>query len=52
MAPRQAPDAEHQLCELLRQAGGDASSRYKALLRELISFEQALDGRWRDSTTS
>ena len=47
MAPLQVPDAEHQLYQLLRQAGGDAYSRYNALLRELISFEQALDCRRR-----
>jgi hypothetical protein len=34
---------------LLRQAGGDAYSRYNALLRELISFENALDRRNRKS---
>ena len=41
------PDAELQLYRLLRQAGGDAYARYNALLRELISFEQALDRRLR-----
>lgn len=30
---------------LLRQEGGDTYSRYNALLRELVSFEQALDRR-------
>jgi hypothetical protein len=45
MAPNQPADAEHQLYQLLRQAGGDAYSRYNALLRELISFENALDRR-------
>jgi hypothetical protein len=39
------PEPELQLYRLLRQAGGDAYSRYNALLRELISFEQALDRR-------
>ena len=29
----------------LRQAGGDAYSRYNALLRDLVSFESALDRR-------
>ena len=42
--PLQA-DAELKLYELLKQAGGDAYSRYNALLRELVSFEQALDHR-------
>jgi hypothetical protein len=49
---RQAPatlpaDAELQLYRLLRRAGGDAYSRYNALLRRLVSFEQALDRRSR-----
>ena len=39
------PEAELQLYWLLRQEGGDAYSRYNALVRELISFEQALDRR-------
>lgn len=38
-------DPELQLYRLLRQQGGDAYSRYNSLLRELISFEQALDRR-------
>lgn len=42
-------DPELQLYELLRQAGGDAYSRYNSLLRELIRFEQALDHRLRRS---
>jgi hypothetical protein len=42
-------DAELQLYRMLRQAGGDAFSRYNALVRRLVSFEQALDRRWRDS---
>ena len=41
----QFPDPERQLYGLLRQEKGDAYSRYNALLRELISFEQALDRR-------
>ena len=36
-------EAELQLYRLLRAEGGDAYSRYNALLRELISFEQALE---------
>lgn len=39
------PEAELQLYRLLRHEGGDAYSRYNALVRELISFEQALDRR-------
>ena len=36
-------DAELQLYRLLREEGGDAYSRYNALMRELVSFENALD---------
>ncbi len=36
-------EPERQLYFLLRQETGDPYSRYNALLRELISFEQALD---------
>ena len=39
------PEPERQLYRLLRQEGGDAYSRYNALIRELVSFEQALDRR-------
>ena len=49
MSPPRQTDAEHRLYQLLRQAGGDAYSRYNALLRELISFENALDRRNRKS---
>ncbi len=41
------PEPERQLYRLLRQQGGDAYSRYNALIRELLSFEQALDHRQR-----
>ena len=37
------PEPERQLYALLRQVGGDAYSRYNALVRELVSFENALD---------
>ena len=37
------PEPELQLYRLLRAGEGDAYSRYNALLRRLISFEQALD---------
>jgi hypothetical protein len=40
-------EPELQLYRLLRQEGGDAYSRYNALLRELVSFECALDLRCR-----
>jgi hypothetical protein len=39
------PEPERQLYRLLRLEGGDAYSRYNALTRELVSFEQALDQR-------
>ena len=39
------PEPERQLYRLLRKEGGDAYSRYNALIRELVSFEQALDRR-------
>ena len=39
------PEPERQLYRLLRAEGGDAYSRYNALIRELVSFEQALDRR-------
>jgi hypothetical protein len=38
-------EPELQLYRLLHQEGGDAYSRYNSLLRELVSFEQALDHR-------
>jgi hypothetical protein len=38
-------DAELELYRLLCLAPGDAYSRYNALLRELASFENALDHR-------
>ena len=41
------PDPELQLYRLLGESGGDAYSRYNSLLRQLISFEQALDRRQR-----
>ncbi len=37
------PEPERQLYQLLRQEGCDAYSRYNSLLRELVSFENALD---------
>jgi hypothetical protein len=40
-------EAEHRLYEFLCEQRGDAYSRYNALLRELISFEQSLDQRVR-----
>ena len=42
--PHAIPDADHKLFLLLvRETGGDAHSQYNALLRRLISFEQALE---------
>ncbi len=40
-------EPEIRLYQLLKQESGDAYSRYNALLRELISFEMALDRRIR-----
>lgn len=45
--PGQFSEAELQLYGLVKLEGGDAYSRYNALLRELISFENALDWRTR-----
>jgi hypothetical protein len=38
-------EPERELYRLLRRQGGDADSRYSALLRWLVSFEHALDSR-------
>lgn len=38
-------EPEFELYELLLGEGGDAYSRYNAILRELVSFENALDRR-------
>ena len=43
-------DPERQMYRLLRQESGDAYSRYNALLRELVSFGQALE--WRQNKKS
>lgn len=40
-------EPELSLYHLLRTQGGDAYSRYNALIRELVSFENALDWRIR-----
>ena len=45
IAPELVSDAELKLYELIGLAGGDAYSRYNSLLRELVSFENALDHR-------
>jgi hypothetical protein len=38
------PDADHRLyLRLAAESGDDAHSRYNALLRRLVSFEQALE---------
>lgn len=42
-----APEPELQLYRLLCREEGDAYARYNSLLRELVSFEQALDRRLR-----
>ena len=38
-------EAELDLYRLLMAQGGDAYGRYNALIRELVSFERALDAR-------
>jgi hypothetical protein len=45
--PGQSAGAELQLYDLLKREGGDPYSRYNALVRELVSFEDALDRRKR-----
>jgi hypothetical protein len=45
--PGASSEWELRLYDLLLQEPGDAYSRYNALLRELISFENALDHRCR-----
>lgn len=41
--PDHFPEPEIQLYALLREQPGDAYSRYNALIRRLISFEQSLE---------
>jgi hypothetical protein len=48
--PEATPEPELSLYRLLRAEGGDAYSRYNALVRELVSFEQALDRRMRKNS--
>ena len=43
--PGELSEPELQLYALLKLEGGDPYSRYNALLRELVSFENALDQR-------
>ena len=40
-------EPELQLYDLLKREGGDPYARYNALVRELVSFENALDRRKR-----
>ena len=49
LAPNRSDGLELELYRLLRQEGGDAYARYNALLRELSSFENALDRRVRQA---
>jgi uncharacterized Zn-binding protein involved in type VI secretion len=45
-------NADHELYALLsREHGNDAHRRYNALLRELVSFERALEARHRRTRT-
>ena len=43
--PGFSEEVELKLYRLLRLSGGDAYSRYNALMRQLVSFELALDRR-------
>ncbi len=45
-------DSELKLYRLLCQEGGDAYSRYNSMLRELVSFENALDRKNRKALKS
>lgn len=45
--PRLMLEPERELYRLLRRDGGDAYGRYNSLVRELVSFEQALEHRQR-----
>ncbi|HEV2319333.1 MAG TPA: hypothetical protein VGV18_06255 [Verrucomicrobiae bacterium] len=45
------PEPELSLYRLLRSEGGDAYSRYNAMVRELVSFEYALDFRLSKNST-
>jgi hypothetical protein len=44
-SPPPSSEPELELYRLLRDEGGDAYSRYNSLVRELVSFEMALDRR-------
>lgn len=46
--PLQDDGAELELFDLLQHQGNQAYSRYNALIRELVSFEKALDHRMRE----
>jgi len=43
-------EAELDLYQLLSHEGNQAHSKYNALIRELVSFEHALDHRLRNSS--
>jgi len=46
VTPKDALEADHGLYRLLaREHGNEAHGRYNALLRELVSFERALEQR-------
>lgn len=51
-SPRHDIEAELDLYSLLSHEGNLAHSRYNSLIRELISFEHALDHRLRSKLTS
>ena len=45
-------EPEVELYRMLRRERGDAYARYNSLIRELVSFEQALDRRLRGERTA
>src|SRR5258706_6189871 len=47
VVPGQSSESELELYGLLKLESGDAYSRYNTLVRELVSFENALDLRCR-----
>lgn len=49
-ASPESTEAELHLYRLLRAEGGDAYSRYNALVRELVSFAQALERQERSAS--
>lgn len=51
-SPRHDIDAELDLYQLLSHEGNQAHSRYNSLVRQLVSFEHALDHRLKRHTSA